>query len=126
MEKIIRLKWSVELDRELSTKFENIEFLRKEVISGKAEAYQIDHELLIIVRPEIMPSGDKWELVWLASYGRNLLKHVPAILQRARDKNFAAIRFHCSHEERAVMRLVRRFGAEVVETISRYDLESQP
>ncbi|MGY5617281.1 hypothetical protein ACXHQ9_09130 [Vibrio cincinnatiensis] len=113
----------MELDRKLSQRFENLAFLRKEVLSGRAEAYEIDNELIVILRPELMPDGCKHELVWLASFGRNLNKHIPEILNRAKAKNFSAIRFHCSSDERAVMRLVKRWGAQTVETINRLNLE---
>lgn len=123
METLTRIAWSADLDRRMSQVFENIALLRQEVLTGKAEAYEINGELVIILRPELSADGAKHELVWLASFGKNLNKHIPSVLARAKAKGFSSVRYHCDMAtERRVMRLVQRYGAEQVEAVFRYDL----
>ncbi|MDG3088111.1 hypothetical protein P7F88_19340 [Vibrio hannami] len=78
---------------------------------------------IIMIRPEIMADGQGWEMVWMISYGKNLNKHIPAILRRIKEKDFKAVRYHCADTERAVARLVQRHGASAVETVYRFELE---
>lgn len=124
METLIkRIAWSADLDRKMSRHFDNLALLRRDVLTGKAEAYDIDSELVIIVRPELSLDGGAHELVWLASFGKNLNKHVPAVLAQAKAKGFASVRYHCDlASESRVVRLVKRHGATHIESVYTVDL----
>jgi len=123
MEKIKLIPWTKALDRKLCERFDNMTSLRHAVHFGGAEIYEIEEELIVIVRPELMADGQGWELVWLISFGSNLNKHIPTMLKRARKNNFKAIRYHCDETEKAVIRLVGRHGATRCETVYRLDLQ---
>lgn len=123
MEALKRIAWSADLDRRMSQVFANVALLRQEVLTGKAEAYEINSELVIILRPELSADGAKHELVWLASFGKNLNKHIPSVLARAKAKGFSTVRYHCDMAtERRVMRLVQRHGGEQVEAVFKVNL----
>jgi hypothetical protein len=122
-EKITLVKWDFDLARRFSQKFENLFALEDAIRFGGAQVYQAgDGELTVILKPERTAKRDGYELVWLASLGRNLNKHIPEFLKMAKRSNFKAIRFHCAEDEAAVVRLVRRHGAKKVESIYRYEL----
>jgi len=125
MEEVKRIAWSSDLDRQMSRCFDNLPALRAEVLSGSAEAYRIADELTIILRPELGADGRTHEVVWLASMGKNLNRHIPAVLNRLKAKGFHSVRYHCDIKtEKRVMRLVERHGAKQVEAVFRYQLES--
>ncbi len=126
MEEVKRIAWSSDLDRKMSRHFDNLPLLRAEVLSGKAEAYSIADELTIILRPELGADGRSHEVVWLASMGRNLNRHIPAILNRLKAKGFHSVRYHCDLEtEKRVMRLVERHGGQQVEAVFRVQLGNE-
>lgn len=114
-QKVVRLSW-----REARPHFEdfdNIAFLEWGMTHSNMEAWQLDDELCIILRP----NGQ--EAHYVASSGRNLNKHIPLIMSTLKSKGYTSIRYHChAVEEKAVIRLVRKHGAVMEEIIFRKEL----
>lgn len=119
---IKQIEWTFELARRFSQKFDNLLALEEAIRLGGAQVYQAGEELTVILKPERTASRDGYELVWLASLGRNLNQYIPDFLAMAKKNHFKAIRFHCAEDEAAVVRLVSRHGAKRVESIYRYEL----
>lgn len=75
-----------------------------EELTQLGELYAIEG-LLIVARLE--PFKDGLEVVWMASLGQGLTKHVNTFLEGAKRRGASAIRFHLDEDEKALVRLLR-------------------
>lgn len=120
MEKVTKVQWTPEIDA-LFSDFENKRALKACVTQGNGEVFQID-KLTVIVRLEVLPDESGFEVVWMASQGEGLKKHIPTFIDAAKRNGAKHIRFHTSVDEMAVLRLVQSFEPREVERVYRVDL----
>ncbi|MGR5059917.1 hypothetical protein ACPV3O_16845 [Vibrio rotiferianus] len=71
-------------------------------LTALGEAWQFDR-LIVVIRSD----GD--ELVWMASLGAGVHKHVEHILTIAKRAGAKTMRFHVADDERAIVRFWRKY-----------------
>jgi hypothetical protein len=74
---------------------------------GRSEIYHID-KLTIITRVEML-SEHQHEVVWMASLGQGVAKHIDIFLAGAARAGASYIRFHIAEDERAILRFWRKY-----------------
>lgn len=77
------------------------------------EVYQID-SLTVVARPEMMDS-ESFEVVWMATLGKDLAKWSKVFFDGAKRNGAKAIRFHIADEEKALIRLLKSWKPQKVE-----------
>lgn len=98
---------------ELLARFQAAGFLPSivEELTQFGELYAVE-DLLIVARLE--PFKDGFEVVWMASLGKGLTKHVSTFLEGAKRRGASAIRFHLDEDEKALVRLLRSLHPQPV------------
>jgi hypothetical protein len=115
---LTRIPWSLEVDAALSHPAGRacVPYLREEVLRGQSKLYRFqdarDHAYLI-TRVDRNPT----ELVVCYIQGTGLAKFAPEIFAAARAAGIP-IRVHTTQP--AVVRLLRRYGLQVAETVLRW------
>lgn len=111
--KIERVPWSVELEHRLRPAFsfdEDLHAIRHEVLSGTSAAFDAG-SAVGVVRIE----GK--EMVGVAIAGRDYIRVLSQVIDEAFEAGCTSFRIHT--KSRAVLRMLRRFNPQPVESVVR-------
>lgn len=111
-EKVVpkKVPWNAELERRFVEAGFSAEIVTELTTLG--EVYQVE-ELTVIARLEAIDASS-FEVVWMGSLGKGLSKWSKVFFEGAKRNGAKSIRFHIDEDEKALLRLLKRWHPERV------------